>query len=179
MNKTIVLVGFMGSGKSRLGAYAAKQLGLGFADTDLLVEKTAGMSIRDIFASQGEEAFRKLETETLRQCCLEGEMLLATGGGIVKSQDNLNLIRSLGGRIVWLKATPQQIYERLRNDETRPLLAAVQGEARRERIENMMNEREVLYRTAADLVFDEQGIPVCELGERFTAWLNEKIMEKD
>ena len=106
-------------------------------------------------------------------------MLLATGGGIVKSQDNLNLIRSLGGRIVWLKATPQQIYERLRNDETRPLLADVQGEARRERIESMMNDREILYRTAADLVFDEQGIPVRELGERFTAWLNEKIMEKD
>ena len=144
MNKTIVLIGFMGSGKSRLGEYAAKRLGLGFADTDLLVEKTAGMSIRDIFASQGEEAFRKLETETLRQCCLEGEMLLATGGGIVKSQDNLNLIRSLGGRIVWLKATPQQIYERLRHDEPRALGADLQAEPRRERMRRRMYAREIM-----------------------------------
>lgn len=179
MNNTIVLIGFMGSGKTKLGRYAAKKLGMAFADTDELVEKEAGRSITDIFASDGEKEFRRMETEILERCCRRGDMILATGGGIIKSSENIELMRGLGARIVWLKASAQEIYSRLKRDQSRPLLADVQGEERLRRIEQLMWERKEKYENASDLVFDEEGIEIPQLGDRFVQWLYEEILEKD
>ena len=179
MSCTIVLIGFMGSGKTKLGQYAAKALNMGFADTDDMIEELSGCSISEIFAKQGEAEFRRMETQVLQECCAAGNMILATGGGIVKNPKNIELIRSLGGVIVWLKATAEETYDRLKEDTTRPLLADVQGEDRRERIRTMMTQRHDMYESAADLVFDEEGIPLSELWDAFVEWICNKILKKD
>lgn len=88
-------------------------------------------------------------------------------------------MRRYGARTIWLKVSPEEVYDRLKSDESRPLLADVQGAQRLERIRRLMQEREELYRNAADAVFTEEGIPREGLGEQFVQWLRAKrIIEK-
>lgn len=179
MPDTVVLIGFMGCGKTSLGKYAARTLGMGFVDTDEAIEAQTGCSIPQIFAKRGEEEFRRIESEILQRCCITGGQVVATGGGIVKSPENIALLRRYGARTIWLKVSPEEVYDRLKSDESRPLLADVQGAQRLERIRRLMQEREELYRNAADAVFTEEGIPREELGEQFVQWLRAKrIIEK-
>ncbi len=179
MCKTIVLIGFMGCGKTRLGQYAARVLGMEFADTDSLIEQEAGMSISQIFAKQGEEAFRKWETEVLGRSCRQRGRILATGGGIVKNPQNVEMLHAMDVSVVWLVADAEQIYRRLRRDNTRPLLAGTSGEVKRRRIELLLREREELYKKAAQYVFVEEGFSEEQMGEAFVQWLEREIFEKD
>lgn len=178
MSETIVLIGFMGCGKTYLGRYAAAALGMRFVDTDEAVEAYAGRTIAEIFDRSGEEQFRRLEALVLERCCRDGGRIVATGGGIVKNPHNIENIRKYNAKTVWLQASAEAVYARLEKDKSRPLLADVYAEERLERIRSLMREREALYREAADAVFCQEGIEADDMGERFVKWLRERMLTK-
>lgn len=117
----IILIGFMGSGKSRLGKYLAKQLQYQFLDTDALIATKAGKSITKIFEQEGEEAFRQREATALAGLMGKKRIILATGGGILMNPKNQELARQLG-TVVWLDADPDTLFDRATRQATRPLL---------------------------------------------------------
>src|SRR5580698_5495767 len=123
LKRNIFFIGFMASGKSRIGALTAASLGWKFFDTDKLVEEKTGKSIPQIFAEQGEEAFRRMEVEVLREICEQGPMVAALGGGTLLNPDAIAIVRK-NGVLVALHATPEIILERVnRKKDSRPLLA--------------------------------------------------------
>ena len=148
--ENIVLVGFMGSGKSTVGRMLARQLRFRFLDTDKLVEERAHMAIPEIFAQHCESYFRKCETGVLESLHGIRQHILATGGGIVTVQGNIPLLRSLG-LVVLLKADPEEIYRRVSRNSERPLL---QVEDPRKRVLEMMAVRQPLYESAAHFHVD-------------------------
>lgn len=159
----VVLIGFMGSGKSTVGIRLSYQLRCALEDTDKLIEDRAGKSIREIFAQEGEEAFRQMETRLLEKLAeRKGERVYSVGGGTPVRAVNRPLLRKLG-TVVYLRARPETIYERLREDTSRPLL---QGENPREKISGMMAEREKAYMETADLVLDVDEMTVDQVTER-------------
>jgi shikimate kinase len=150
----IVLIGFMGSGKSTVGIKLSYRLRRIVEDTDKLIEKKAGRSIADIFATEGEGYFRNLETQTLKKLCQSNtEKILSLGGGTPVREENRPLIKELG-TVVYLRAKPDTIYERLKEDTTRPLL---QGEDPQGKIRTMITQRGPLYEIAADCIIDVDG----------------------
>ena len=148
--ENIVLVGFMGSGKSTVGRMLARQLRFRFFDTDKLVEERAGMTIPEIFAKHGEAYFRECETGALESLRGVRQHILATGGGIVTVPGNIPLLRSLG-LVVLLKAAPDEIYRRVSRNSERPLL---QVEDPRKRVLDLMAARQPLYESAAHFQVD-------------------------
>ena len=109
------------SGKTTVGQIIAHNTGFKFIDLDLLIEKNEGMSISEIFNKKGEKYFRLLETDTLKTLLNEENMVLSTGGGTIKCKENLEMLKRLG-RIYYLEIKPEDIYQRIKNDKTRPLL---------------------------------------------------------
>ena len=149
MKRNIVLCGFMGCGKSTVGRLLAELTGYTFADSDEVIEHTEGRTIKQIFAENGEEYFRKKETETLRKLQSENvPRIISVGGGTPLREENRGLLKELG-TVVYLKASPETIYQRLKGDTTRPLL---QGDDPMGKITALMSEREELYLAAADEV---------------------------
>lgn len=148
--ENIVLVGFMGSGKSTVGRMLARQLRFRFLDTDKLVEEREHAAIPEIFEKHGEAHFRERETAALESLNgLQGHVL-ATGGGIVTVPANIALLRSLG-LVVLLTADPEEIYRRVSRNSGRPLL---QVEDPRRRVLDLMATRQPLYESAAHFQVD-------------------------
>ncbi len=141
----LVLIGFRGCGKTTLGRMAAAGLGVEFVDTDEMIEAGEGKEIVSIFEEQGEEAFRRMETGVLAS--LEGgpQGIVAVGGGAPCSEENRALISSLG-KVVWLKASPRVVVERLRHDP-RPPLTSLPLE---QEVKTLMAGRREHYAGAAD-----------------------------
>lgn len=149
----VFLTGFMGSGKSSVGKIVAEKLGCRFIDLDVEICAAAGCSINDIFAREGEQSFRNLESTQLKNVLSAGEVsVVATGGGAVIAEANRSLMRR-SGVIVNLKVTLEQVLVRLKECSNRPLLA---GEDAVKRAETLMNEREQFY-AAADIRIDTDG----------------------
>ena len=148
--ENIVLIGFMGTGKSTVGRMLARQLQFRFLDTDKLVEERAHMKIPEIFAQHGEADFRNREIGVLESLRDLRRHIIATGGGIVTVPDNIPLLRSLG-LVVLLKADPNEIYRRVSRNAERPLL---QVEDPRKRVLELMAAREPLYGSAAHFEVD-------------------------
>lgn len=147
----IVLIGFMGSGKTTFGKALAKKLHMDFLDTDAYIEKQAGKTIPEIFAEDGEEAFRRLETEVLRHFRDTAlHTVFSTGGGMPLRIENARLLKEIG-RVYHLTAANQVIYERVKGSKNRPLL---QCDNPYERICDLMKERKPLYEAAADVMVD-------------------------
>lgn len=121
--KNIILIGYMGCGKSTVGQCLAKMLDFTFVDTDAFIETQQQRTISDIFAIEGEEKFRQLETDLLKQLVKEGreQLVIATGGGMPLRSENRELLSKLG-MVVYLKVSPETIYDRVKNDTQRPLL---------------------------------------------------------
>ncbi|MBJ7392321.1 MAG: shikimate kinase, partial [Chthoniobacterales bacterium] len=119
--KNLVLVGFMGSGKSSVGRLAAKALGFQFTDTDQIVVDRAGRQISDIFETDGEAAFRALETEAIESLAHSERYVVSTGGGAVLSEHNRLRLRALGF-VVCLTASEDILFERVARNSKRPLL---------------------------------------------------------
>lgn len=117
----LALIGFMGVGKSSVGRLVAAQLHFDFVDTDELIEQRAAKSIRDIFAQRGEPAFREMERALLREMEAWRRTVVATGGGMPGSEDNLASLRK-HALIVCLWASPEAIWQRVRHQTHRPLL---------------------------------------------------------
>ena len=141
----------MGAGKSKVGTLVADILGRPFVDTDELVEQRAGRAISDVFATDGEAAFRRMETETVAAALGVGANVIALGGGAATRQENWDLLRRAHALVVYLQAGPDTIYERVAGKGHRPLLAGLSESAKREKIAAMLAEREPWY-LKADVV---------------------------
>lgn len=152
INKNIVLVGFMGSGKTTIGNTLAAAAGMPHKDTDTIIEESAGTTIPEIFRIQGEKAFRHLETRTLTILSdTETEpTVYSTGGGIVVQEINRPLLHQLG-TVVWLRIRPETVIARLGDDNTRPMLMAPDKE---QRVRELMDARREAYTECADIIVD-------------------------
>ncbi|HEY9764246.1 MAG TPA: shikimate kinase [Trichocoleus sp.] len=139
----LYLIGMMGAGKSSTGALLAKQLGYQFLDTDTLIEKAVGMTISELFATQGEESFRQMETQVLSQLSAYTRLVVATGGGIVTQQMNWSYLQH--GVVVWLDVPLDLLQQRLQGDTQRPLL---QQEDWPQTLQKLLEQREPLYAQA-------------------------------
>src|SRR5579859_3626137 len=143
----IVLTGFMGTGKTTIGRLVAEKLGWRFVDTDHLIEARAGKSIAAIFFSQGEPAFRALESEICAEVSTMRRMVIATGGGVWMAPVNREKL-SASGLVICLRAPLEQIEARLSSDSARPLLGNPHDEAeRRQRMTELLNARAEVYAT--------------------------------
>jgi len=142
--RSVILTGFMGSGKSSVGRRLAKRLGCPFVDLDAVIVAAAGKSINAIFAEEGEPAFRALESTCLERVLAGGRSLIATGGGVVISEANRELMMR-HGVVINLRVSLPQLLERLSGATDRPLYA---GEDAAERMDKLMAEREQFYRVA-------------------------------
>lgn len=150
----IVLIGFMGCGKSTVGRKLANAFSFEFADTDAMIEEAYGKTISKMFEEDGEEYFRNAETELLRKLSTDAEgLILATGGGMPMREENAALLREIG-TVVFLDAKIETILERLQNDTGRPL---ADGEDREKRLRPLFEKRLPVYREAADYILDTEG----------------------
>lgn len=139
--KKIALIGFMGSGKSSVGRILIEKLGGRLVDTDARIVEKAGTSINDIFEKHGEAYFRNLESEVLKETLESDATVICTGGGIVLRDENRKMLNELS-KVVYLKASAKTVYDRVYNDESRPLL---KGKKSVEEIQSMMDSRQELY----------------------------------
>jgi shikimate kinase len=150
----IAVVGMPGCGKSTVGRHLARQLGMRFVDSDTEIEKRSGTSIRDMFAVQGEDAFRDLEQQVIEDLTqtisAQPGILLATGGGAVLRPSNRDALHSRT-HVVYLRATPEELFRRLRHDTHRPLLQVADPLAR---LRDLYRERDPLYRRTAHFVVE-------------------------
>lgn len=148
----VILVGYRGTGKTTVGRLLAARLGRAFADADELVERTAGRSIKDIFAAEGESGFRDREAAALAELCAGPPGVLATGGGAVLRPSSRALLTA-SGFVAWLTAPPEVLWARLQADDAtrdrRPNLTAAGG---LEEVRTLLAAREPLYAGVADLV---------------------------
>ncbi|MBC8544021.1 type II 3-dehydroquinate dehydratase [Clostridiales bacterium NSJ-32] len=151
MASNIVLVGFMGCGKSTVGRRLAAMLGWEFVDTDTRIEEEQKMQVSEIFLRKGERAFRKMERDLIHRLSERTHQVIATGGGIIKDPANCQRLKEGGAVVVHMYTAPEELYRRMRCDTTRPLLAPYEGEARYEAIQKLLQERLPLYRSAADI----------------------------
>lgn len=152
--RDIILIGFMGCGKTSVGVRLSYRLRRPVTDTDKEIEREEKRSISDIFAADGEAYFRDKETAYLRRLLRQGSgRIISVGGGLPLREENRALLHELG-QVFYLRAGAQTIYERLKYDTTRPLL---QGEDPRGKIRKMLAEREACYLDAADVVIDVDG----------------------
>ncbi len=183
MNKMcrIYLTGFMTSGKSTIGPILANVLGWNFYDLDKVIETKEGKTIVDIFESNGENYFRKLEEDTLREISERDEIVIALGGGTINNKQNLELIKN-SGILVYLKVSPDVLYKRLKNKIDRPLFKdLVLGEKSENeflnRIEELLEDREGKY-SQADLVVNTDetkvGFTVDKLAKQVLSLINGK-----
>ena len=142
--RSLYLVGMMGSGKTSTGRPLAERLGYGFVDADAVIEQAAGCSIPEIFERDGEEGFRKLESQVLSAISQRHSLVVATGGGVVTQPENWGLLHS--GIVIWLDVVSDQLLQRLKADSTvRPLLQTADPEAA---LNTLLNERRPLYAEA-------------------------------
>ncbi|MGB3511232.1 MAG: shikimate kinase [Microcoleaceae cyanobacterium] len=139
----LYLVGMMGAGKTTLGYLLAQQLGYRFLDTDSLISQAAGKSINEIFADDGEEAFRQLETKVLAEISSYKKLTIATGGGIVINPFNWSYLQH--GIVIWLDVPVEELYRRLQDDRSRPLL---QDDDPLGKLHSLFEERRPLYANA-------------------------------
>ena len=165
----IILIGFMGCGKSTVGKRLSYAFRKPFLDTDKIIEKKVNMTISELFEEKGEEYFRDMETECIKELLEEsGEYIIAVGGGMVLRSENRRLLKELG-HVIYLRALPETIYERLKKDSTRPLL---QGDNPKEKIRTMMSERASVYEEAAQIIVDVDG----KVFEEIVKEIGEKVL---
>jgi shikimate kinase len=166
--RNLVLVGFMGSGKSSVGREIARRWGFRFIDTDTTIRHKYRTSIPDIFATFGERVFRDEENKVLQELQDSQEAVIATGGGIVLQPRNHPLLRTLGV-VVWLTASEETIWERVSRNQNRPLLRTNDP---RTTIRNLMSTRYPLYGSVADITVETTGLTHQEVADQAVAALN-------
>ena len=169
--RSIVLVGMMGAGKSSIGRRLATRLGMGFVDADAEIEAAAGMTIPEIFATHGESYFRSGEARVIARLLDHGPQVLATGGGSYMNADTRATIRR-NGVSVWLKADFEVLVRRVKRRATtdRPML---QGDAA-ERLRHLMTERYPVY-AEADITLMSRDVPHETIVNELIAVLAERL----
>lgn len=170
IGKNIILIGFMGTGKSSVGKRLAKKMNYNFIDTDAYIEELEGKKISDIFNEKGEEYFRKLETKVVKDLShkLEG-YIVATGGGLPLRRANQKPLRNMG-TVIYLKSSENTIYQRLKYDTTRPLL---QGDNPKEKIHKILKQREPIYRRVCHRYIKTDNRSFEQIVEEIEGYINE------
>ena len=149
--QNLVLIGFMGSGKTSIGLKLSYRMRMPVEDTDKLIERREGRSINEIFADDGEEYFRQLETELLEELRVKSRgKIFSVGGGTPVRPENRTLLKQLG-TVIYLRVQPETVYERLKNDTSRPLL---QCDEPLQRIRELLDYRKEAYEACADIVIN-------------------------
>lgn len=152
MDTRIFLIGFMGSGKSTLGAQLARRVGYQFIDMDHMIEETAEMSIPEIFNDHGEEVFRKWEYDILRELCRREKLVISTGGGAPCHSNMMDLMNT-HGTTIYLKLSPEALKTRLIHSSTeRPLIMGKSEPELLDFIKSLLEKRELFYKRAAHIV---------------------------
>jgi len=149
-HSNLILIGFMGSGKTSMGKQLAKYLKREFIDTDQCIVKKTHRTISQFMEEAGEEAFRGIESEVLEELLGREKIVLSTGGGIILNPKNQDLLRQLG-IIIWLDATSDKLFERVRRHAWRPLL---QVEHPRHTFNQLLSERSAIYEMLSDIKID-------------------------
>jgi shikimate kinase len=168
-NGNIFLVGLMGAGKTSVGRMLARRMNKGFLDADAEVEKITGVKIPVIFEIEGEPGFRAREEKMIDQLTAMNGIVLATGGGAVISLANRLLLKSRG-RVIYLRASPEDLWRRTRRDRNRPLLQTADPLGR---LRALHEQRDPLYREVADLIVDTGSQSVALLTSRIQQLLAE------
>lgn len=160
--RKLVLIGYMGAGKSTIGQALSKRMQILFSDTDTLIEEKQGRCIADIFAQDGEDYFRELETKCLKELLEQKEdRIVSTGGGLPLRKENQELLRQIGCTI-YLQVSKETILKRLEGDKNRPLLQVADREAK---IADMIQIRHPIYLETADVTIAVDGRKVKEIVE--------------
>lgn len=169
--RNIVLIGFMGCGKSTVGQKLADALSYDFSDTDALIEEAYGKSISRMFEEDGEAFFRNAETELLKKLEKEADgVVLATGGGMPMREENVSLLKKIG-TVVFLSAEIETILMRLQKDTGRPL---ADGEDREKKLRPLYEKRLPVYCKAADLCLYTEGKSFSEIIGEIEMFLQER-----
>lgn len=163
----IILEGFMGSGKTTVSEILSDKLDLELLDTDQAIEEAEGRSINEIFSANGEAAFRSMETDLVNMVVSEhlNQMVVSLGGGLPLREENRQLLKK-AGKIVYLRTRPETVYERLKGDDTRPLLKT---EDPQKRIRELLEERSEKYETLADIIIDTDGKDASDIANEIIA----------
>lgn len=156
--ESIFLVGMMGAGKTTIGRALARELGWQFIDLDHELEARCGVRVSLIFDIEGEQGFRKRESALLDECTRRSGIVLATGGGAVLASENRQRL-SERGVVVYLRASADELFRRVERDRNRPLL---QTDNPRERLQELLEQREPLYEDVASVVFDTGTVPITQ-----------------
>jgi shikimate kinase len=158
----LVFVGLMGVGKTTVARVVADRLGRRVFDSDAIIESRQGRTVREIFASEGEEAFRALEAEALTEALASPEpLVIAAAGGVVLSKANRDALKASGAKVVWLCADPVALVDRVKGGAHRPLLDGDPAGT----LQRMFRERESLYREVADAIVLVDNRSVSEVVE--------------
>ncbi len=165
MTPRILLVGMMGAGKTTTGHLVADRLGWGYRDSDADVEAATGLTVPELFARDGEAAFRQAEADVLAAACADpAPSVVSVAGGAVLRPDNRRLIAA-SGTVVWLRARPETLAARVGDGAGRPLLADDPAGA----MVRLNAVRSPLYAEVADLVIDVDELPAEEVARRILA----------
>lgn len=155
----IFLVGMPGAGKTTVGRQLARRMQRRFVDADHEIEARTGVRIPVIFDIEGEQGFRDRESKVISELAEQADQVIATGGGAILRPENRAALRR-GGTVIYLNATPQLLYERTRLDPNRPLL---QVEDPRQKLVDLFNQRDPLYREVADIIVNSLGGSIAQL----------------
>lgn len=160
----ITLIGYRGSGKSSVAAPLAERLGFTWMDADDEIERVAGKSITDIFAAEGEVHFRQIEREVMQSLLGRDKLIIAAGGGAILNTETRNEMRE-AGPVIWLNASVSALEQRISSDATtasrRPALTS--SASQREEIQNLLDQREPLYREAATITVETDSKTVFQI----------------
>lgn len=172
MNKldyNIMLIGFMGAGKTTVSKKLSMDLKLPEIDMDSYIVEHEGRTITQIFDEEGEDGFRKIETECIKEIQKKKGRIVSCGGGAVLKDENVKIMKE-SGIIVLLTATPETIYNRVKNNNDRPIL---NGNMNVEFIEQLMNKRKDRYLQVADVVIATDDKAVSDISKEIQAKLSE------
>lgn len=167
----LVLIGFMGAGKSEAGKLLAAKWPGKFVDTDELIESRAGLSVSEIFEEKGEAYFRKLEKKLVSEVAKKDRQVISCGGGTIFHFDNLKKLKK-NGLIVYLRAPLEVLIGRLKNTLDRPLLKTSQPQLKAKRL---FEARKDGYEKAADFIIDTAELATEEVADLILAYLGEEV----
>ncbi len=165
----IVLIGFMGAGKSTISDYLSTMFAMEVVEMDQVIAENQGMSIPDIFETYGEEYFRNLETELLIDMQDKKNVVISCGGGVAMRERNVAEMKK-NGKVVLLTASPEEIYERVKDDDNRPVL---RGRKNVQGIAELMEQRREKYEAAADIVIQTDHKSILQICEELVGRLTE------